>query len=67
MTKDKYKQIRNRDNFLFVFYQEHGGYVKDINKFNTFFNSWLSSNGFNRPYGELIIKQNLDKRYQYVK
>lgn len=67
MTKERYSQIRQRNNFLFNYYLEEGGKIKDINNFNKTFDSWFRLyKQVNPQQGKILVTQYLDKKHQYV-
>ena len=68
MTKERYAQLRNRPNTLFLYYIERGGILQYEKDFRNLLNKWLLLNyGMSLRAGGTIIMKYLDQKYQYKK
>ena len=68
MTNKQYKQIRKQNNFLFTYYNNMGGIIRREKPFIDGFNEWCSSVlGIPMQVKITMIKQELDKKYNYKK
>lgn len=66
MNKDLYKSIRQKDNFLFMYYLEMGGYIKNERRFKKHLSTWLLlKKGLNLQQGSIFIIKYLDQKHQY--
>ena len=66
MNNQQYKQIRKQNNFLFTYYNKMGGVIRREAPFQNAFNTWCSSILGMPPQVKItIIKQELDKKYNY--
>jgi len=67
VTKEKYRGIRNKPNFLFLYYLEHNGKIKLEDTFKNTLNMWLLINyGLGIRPGSVIICKFLDIKYQFI-
>lgn len=63
---DYYRKIRNQSNFLFCYYNRMGGLIRKENVFQEMFQQWCNLIlGIPPQVKETIIKQELDKKYNY--
>lgn len=67
MNKEKYRDLRKNSNFVFLYYLERGGYIKDEPTFQGLLKQWFIGFGENWRSGILRITKHLDEKYQYVK
>jgi sulfur relay (sulfurtransferase) DsrC/TusE family protein len=68
MTKERYASIRTRNNFIFNYYLELGGYLRNEQQFEKELNAWLAYRMRTSPeLGRLKIIKYLDRKYNYSK
>lgn len=68
MTKDTYKAIRNKKNFLYLYFLRSGGKNVSEASFNQMINVWLLSyHRVNMTMGKQIISKFLDNKFGYSK
>lgn len=68
MTKSLYSDIRRNSSFLFKYYLESGGIIKNEEDFKNNLNIWLLMNhGVGIRAGSVIICKFLDKKHQFSK
>lgn len=65
ITKDQYKTIRNRRDFLHAYFILSGGVKIQFEQFAILLGVWIESNGFNVAEGTRKIVVFLDKKFDY--
>lgn len=67
MTNERYKQIREGSNTLYVYFVENGGTNVGVMQFNQLLAAWVMMMGIEPHMGQAKIFQFLDKKFGYVK
>ena len=63
MTTERFKEIRGKHNFLFLYYKEEGGVVPE-NQFSAILSAWVMRMGIMPMHGLAQITNWLDEKYK---
>ena len=65
MDNGTYKNIRQKNTFLFEYFMMEGGKISDPQIFNNSFSIWMAMMGIHPKQGALQILEYLDKKHDY--
>jgi hypothetical protein len=64
MTKDKFRELKSKPNFLYLYFLERGGKRISENEFNNSFSMWMLSRGIFPGKGKQQIENYLINKHE---
>ena len=65
MTKERYAELRKDQKFLFLYYLEEGGFLREEQGFRNMLGVWFRRGGMEWRTGVTVVTKHLDSKYQY--